>query len=86
MDELGRIRRRDGAFEWSLYQDVEARERWLETFLVGSWSEHLRQHERMTVADVAIERRAKSFHVGPGQPEARHMLAAEAALGSARNR
>jgi MFS family permease len=86
MDELGRIRRRDGAVEWSLYQDVEARERWLETFLVGSWSEHLRQHERMTVADVAVERRAKGFHVGPGQPETRHMLAAEAALGSARNR
>jgi hypothetical protein len=86
MDELGRIRRRDGAFEWSLYQDVEARERWLETFLVGSWSEHLRQHERMTVADVAVERRAKAFHIGPGRPEARHMLAAEAALGSARNR
>ncbi|HYZ29362.1 MAG TPA: MFS transporter [Thermoleophilaceae bacterium] len=80
MDELGRIRRRDGAGEWSLYQDLEDRECWLETFLVDSWSEHLRQHERMTVADVAVERRAKGFHAGPGEPATRHLLAAEAAL------
>ena len=84
MDELGRIRRRDGAGEWSLYQDLEDRECWLETFLVDSWSEHLRQHERMTVADVAVERRAKGFHTGPGEPPTRHLLAAEAALAEKR--
>lgn len=79
MDELGRIRRRDAAREWKLYQDLEDRECWLETFLVDSWSEHLRQHERMTVADIAVERQAKSFHLGPGDPAARHLLAEEAA-------
>lgn len=80
MDELGRIRRRDGARQWSLYEDLEDPGRYLETFAVDSWREHLRQHDRMTVADLEVERRAKSFHSGPGEPEARHMLAASAAL------
>ncbi|HEX8854042.1 MAG TPA: MFS transporter [Thermoleophilaceae bacterium] len=80
MEELGRIRRRDGARQWRLYQELEDRACWLETFIVDSWSEHLRQHRRMTVADLDVERRAKGFHVGPGEPETRHMLAAEAAL------
>jgi MFS family permease len=86
ISDLGRIRRRDGAREWSLYRDLEDHERWLETFVVDSWSEHLRQHERMTVADVAIERRVKSFHNGPGGPETHHLLAAAAAVGDRRRR
>jgi MFS family permease len=86
MDELSRIRRRDGAGEWNLYQDLEDRECWLETFLVDSWSEHLRQHKRLTVADVAIERRAKRFHAGPGEPKTRHLLAQPGARSPAQQR
>ncbi len=79
MTELGRIRRRDGAYAWDLYEDLEDRGRFLETFTVGSWQEHLRQHERGTVADLDVERRVKEIHEGPGPPVARHLLSARAA-------
>src|SRR5262249_56168771 len=49
------VRRRDGAFRWGIYHDVADPHRWLETFVVESWGEHLRQHERHTVKDRALE-------------------------------
>jgi hypothetical protein len=55
MHEIELIRRRDGALEWGVYQDVADPRRWLETFLVESWVEHLRQHARITVADRALQ-------------------------------
>ncbi len=44
-----RHRRRTGAFQWGLYQDLAAPQRFVETFTVESWAEHLRQHRRTTV-------------------------------------
>jgi MFS family permease len=80
MQELGRVRRRDGAFAWDLYEDLEDPGRYLETFTVGSWSEHMRQHGRRTVADLEIEERVKSMHADGSGPVARHLLWAPAAL------
>jgi Transmembrane secretion effector len=74
MQELGRIRRRDGAYRWELYADLERPGRRLETFVVDSWSEHLRQHDRLTVADLEVTRLTRSFHRGSEPPEVRHML------------
>jgi MFS family permease len=82
MQELGRIRRRDGAYRWGLYADLERAGAYLETFVVDSWSEHLRQHERLTVADLEVTRLTKSFHRGERPPEVRHMLWAPATLES----
>jgi MFS family permease len=81
MDELGRIRRRDGAFRWNLYADLERPGIYLETFLVDSWSEHLRQHGRLTVEDLEVTKLTRSFHRGEGPPKVRHMLWARATLG-----
>ena len=39
-------RRRDGAYTWGVFDDAAEEGRIVETFLVGSWMEHLRQHER----------------------------------------
>ena len=55
MHEYGRTRRRDGAYEWAIFRDTEISDRYLEIFLVNSWAEHLRQHERQTQADRALE-------------------------------
>ncbi len=81
MEELGRIRRRDGAFRWNLYADLERPGIYLETFLVDSWSEHLRQHGRLTVEDLEVTKLTRSFHRGDGPPKVRHMLWARATLG-----
>jgi hypothetical protein len=81
MQDLRRIRRRDGAYRWELYADLERVGVYLETFVVDSWSEHLRQHERLTVADLELTSLTKSFHRGERPPEVRHMLWAGALQG-----
>jgi MFS family permease len=80
MEQLGRIRRRDGAFRWNLWADLEHPGRYVETFVVDSWSEHLRQHSRLTVADLEVTRLAESFHRGERPPAVRHLLWARATL------
>jgi MFS family permease len=72
INRLGRIRRRDGAYSWGVFRDLETLDRFLETFLVDSWAEHLRQHERVTLADRAIEERVHSLV--QGAPSVRHLV------------
>jgi len=36
INRYGRIRRRDGAYQWGIFRDLENAERYLETFLVDS--------------------------------------------------
>lgn len=78
MTALERIRRRDGAIQWGLFQDLATPGRFLESFLVESWAEHLRQHERFTVTDQAYEERARAYHRGPGRPRVTHWIASQA--------
>ena len=80
MERLGRIRRRDGAYRWDLYGDLERPGCYLETFVVDSWSEHLRQHDRLTVADLELTKLTKSFHRGDEPPQVRHLLWGRATL------
>jgi len=52
---LGRLRRRDGASRWGIFRDTESTDKYIETFIVNSWAEHLRQHERSVRADRLVE-------------------------------
>lgn len=74
MFHLREVRLRDGAFRCSLFADLEDPTHFRETFLVGSWAEHLRQHERATMEDQRIEQAVQSFHKGPEAPRVRHLL------------
>jgi MFS family permease len=74
MQEVRRIRRRDGARRWMLMQDLTEPELWVERFHSPSWVEHLRRYHRFTVADQDIERRALAFHRGDTPPRIRHLL------------
>ena len=40
--------------------------RHIETFIAENWIEHLRQHERVTLADRALEEELRTFQVGEG--------------------
>lgn len=75
MDEVGHLRRRNGALRWRLFQDVEDAEHWVETFVLADWTEHRRLRRRMTMADVALEARATAFHKGAEAPVRRYMIA-----------
>jgi len=55
LEQLSRERRRDGAYAWGAFEDTAEPGRYVETFLVESWLEHLRQHERVTHADRALQ-------------------------------
>jgi MFS family permease len=58
------VRRRDGASSWGIFRDVEKADVYLESFLVSSWAEHLRQHERGTRGDSELEQRLIGFAAG----------------------
>ncbi len=75
VQEMRRIRRRGGALSWGVYEDLATPGRFIETFLVESWLEHLRQHERHTMNDMAIQTRVQAFHRGAQPPAARHLAA-----------
>jgi len=75
IDRYGRVRRRDGASRWGIYRDVEQPDRYIESFLVTSWAEHLRQHERLTRADGVIEQGVRDH--AQGDPVIRHLIYAE---------
>ncbi len=77
MREVARIRRRNGAVSWGLFNDAENPGKWLEFFIDESWVEHLRHHQRMSRADVDIEAAARRFLVGGNAPTVRHFLAPE---------
>src|SRR5262249_41745722 len=74
MRELRRIRRRNGARRWTLMQDTDNTEAWIERYHSPNWIEHLRRHHRLTVADLETERRVLAFHRGEGPPQVRHLL------------
>ena len=58
-------RRRDGAYAWDIFEDTASPGRMVETFLVESWMEHLRQHERVTNADRVLQERIENLLLRP---------------------
>ena len=72
---MERIRRRDGALSWGLFEDPDAPGRYVETFVVESWAEHLRQHHRGTADDAPLFERVRAFHQGDGSPRVTHWIA-----------
>ncbi len=72
LEEFSRVRRRDGAARWGVYYDTEHPTLYLETFTVESWAEHLRQHDRLTQADRAVEERLHRFEAKPAK--VRHFI------------
>jgi MFS family permease len=71
-----RIRRRDGAYRWGVFRNTEVPNHYLETFLVNSWAEHLRQHARQTQADRKLEQRIRGLVAN--EPVVHHLIYAYA--------
>lgn len=74
MSRVETSRRRTGATTWGLYRDSAQPDRFVETFTVRSWSEHMAQHhERYTGVDAAFEAEARALiH---GAPVVTHAVA-----------
>lgn len=75
MQDVRQMRRRNGGYFWQLFHNSEDPTRFVECFMDESWVEHLRQHERASVADREILRRAKAFLVEGESTKSTHLLA-----------
>lgn len=64
INELGRIRRRDGARRWSACQDIDDPRRWVERFESPTWADYLRRQSRPTAADHEVRTRLRSLIEG----------------------
>jgi MFS family permease len=86
MREVKSVQQRNGAVRWGLFVDPAKPNHYLETFLVESWAEHMRQHARVTMEDRIVQDRAGSFHLGPDEPVVTHLIAEDLSKGSKRAR
>ena len=75
MQAVREMRRRNGAYFWELFHDSGDPTRYIECFMDESWVEHLRQHERASVADRETLQRAKQFLVEGESTQSSHWLA-----------
>jgi len=75
--ELGRSRRRDGAVQWWLFQDTAAPSRFVETWIEETWADHMRNHERVSVAHRDIEQRVRDLTRSGSTITTRHFIASE---------
>ncbi|KSV63180.1 MFS transporter [Ensifer adhaerens] len=74
LDTLSQERRRDGAYGWGVTEDSADPEKMVEWFMVESWAEHLRQHQRVSNADADLQGKVLTYHKGPEKPVVRHFL------------
>lgn len=65
MEDLGRIRRRNGAHRWTLHQNMDDPTRWIERFHSLTWIDHLRRQTRNTRADQMVLDRVAVLRDGP---------------------
>jgi len=72
MQVVRRTRRRTGARQWELYDDREDPHVIVEAFSVGSWREHLSQHDDRTTGFDQVEL-DKARALAAGDPVVRHL-------------
>jgi MFS family permease len=61
MQTLQRMRKRNGAFDWSLARDIGDPAMWTERYLCPTWGDYLRLRSRFTHSDRALQDAANSF-------------------------
>jgi len=70
---LSSERRRDGAYDWKVFEDPAVTGRFVEIFLTDSWLEHLHHHARITKAD-RISEEALRLCVQGDPPKTTHLI------------
>lgn len=74
MRERRRIRRRDGARQWTLMRDIERPETWIESYHVPTWIDYMRHNQRRTTADADNRNQLTALHRGLQGPQRVHRL------------
>ena len=68
-----RERRRDGAYDWAIYENPAEAGRFIETFHTDSWLDHLHQHQRVTKSDQALQKAVNRLQLD-GKPKTTHYI------------
>jgi MFS family permease len=84
MQDVQLFRQRNGAYGWSIARDIADPELWTERYHCPTWFDYLRQRNRSTQSERAMEQQAIAFHVGPDPVRVRRML--ERPFGSVRTK
>ncbi|QQN65411.1 MFS transporter [Bradyrhizobium diazoefficiens] len=84
MQEVQLSRRRNGAYGWVIARDIADPELWTERYHCPTWLDYLRQRNRSTEFERALDRQAMAFHVGSEPVRIRRML--ERPFGSVRRK
>jgi MFS family permease len=74
MAERRRVRRRDGARNWTLMRDVENPELWIESYHTPTWVEYIRHNQRITHADAMVGEKIRQLHSGTEPPRVHRMI------------
>ncbi|TPM06071.1 MULTISPECIES: MFS transporter [unclassified Mesorhizobium] len=83
MAERGRIRRRDGARNWTLARDLENPAIWIEHYHTPTWLEYVRHNGRITQADAMVGERLRALHSGDEPPRVRRVIERPTTAGTA---
>jgi MFS family permease len=74
-NRVQRLRRRSGAYQWGMFRDPSAPEKFVVSYRVDSWADHVREHERVTVDERDAEARLDALVVAGTQPIVTHLIA-----------
>ncbi len=72
---LSQERRRDGASACGVTEDSSDANHIVEWFVVESWAEHMRQHQRVSHADADVQRELVRYQIDDAPPVVEHLLA-----------
>ncbi|MBB3861052.1 MFS family permease [Novosphingobium hassiacum] len=82
MLQLQRVRKRNGGFGWALSRDIADPSLWTERFEFPTWQDYLRNRERFTEADLALQTQVATLCEPGEKPQVRRRL--ERPFGSVR--
>lgn len=74
MAERRRIRRRDGARNWTLLRDLADPRIWVERYHTPTWLDYIRHNNRLTQHDAVVPTQLRALHRGESPPVVRRML------------
>ncbi len=72
--KLQRIRKRNGAFDWSISRDIADPSLWIERYHCPTWGDYLRLRDRYTQADLDIQAEVDTFNRAGRGMRVRRML------------
>lgn len=74
MNERRRIRRRDGARDWTLLRDLADPQLWIERYHVPTWLDYIRHNQRRTHADAENSLALRRLRIDGTEPVVHRMI------------